>query len=222
MTEKEWLGCDDVVRMFQHLRPAPSKRKLRLYAAACCRHAWDAFPEGPCRRAVEVAEQLADGQAREKERRAALRALPKGADAYPVQNAVWAAECALARNLPKVLHADIHTSNAIARQRASGDFKLQVKLWQAALVTYSDLVRCLFGNPFRPPEIAPAVRAWHDGLLVATAQRMYESRDFGEMAVLADMLEEAGCRDARVLAHCRGPGPHTCGCFVVDHLLARE
>jgi hypothetical protein len=33
------------------------------------------------------------------------------------------------------------------------------------------------------------------------------------------MLEDAGCRDAQVLGHCRRPGPHAPGCFVVDALL---
>jgi hypothetical protein len=208
--------------MFHHLGRTLSRRKARLYAAACCRHAWDALPEGPCRQAVEVAERLADGQAKEKERLAALRALPQGADAHPIQSAVWAAECVVARHVPHVLQVGAHTSNAIAQQRAGGDRDLQMKLWNADLATYSALVRCIFGNPFRPPEIAPSLRTWHDGLLAATAQRIYESRDFVEMAVLADMLEDAGCQDTQALAHCRDPGPHARGCFVVDLLLARQ
>jgi hypothetical protein len=37
---------------------------------------------------------------------------------------------------------------------------------------------------------------------------------------MADMLEEADCREVQGLAHCRGTGPHARGCFVVDALLA--
>ena len=50
---------------------------------------------------------------------------------------------------------------------------------------------------------------------------MYESRDFAAMPVLADALEEAGCDHADVLAHCRGPGPHVRGCWVVDLVLGK-
>jgi hypothetical protein len=40
--------------------------------------------------------------------------------------------------------------------------------------------------------------------------------------VLADALEEAGCTDAALLDHLRGPGIHVRGCWVVDALTARS
>jgi hypothetical protein len=220
MTEKEWLACDDESEMVHHLGGTASKRKARLYAAACCRHAWDALPVGPCREAVEVAERLADGLAREKERLAALRPLKKNRS-HPIWNAVWAAKCAVARTTPHMLSAHLNTANLVAQHRAGRDGDIQNRLWELERATYPGLLRCIFGNPFRPAAIAPGVLAWHDGLLVAQAQRMYESRDFAEMAVTADMLEDAGCRDAQVLAHCRSPGGHARGCFVVDLLLGK-
>jgi hypothetical protein len=51
---------------------------------------------------------------------------------------------------------------------------------------------------------------------------MYESRDFSAMPILADALQDAGCEDESILAHCRGPGPHVRGCWVVDLVLGRE
>jgi hypothetical protein len=42
------------------------------------------------------------------------------------------------------------------------------------------------------------------------------------MGVLADALEEAGCDNADVLDHCRKPGEHVRGCWVIDHLLGKE
>ena len=42
------------------------------------------------------------------------------------------------------------------------------------------------------------------------------------MPILGDALEEAGCADADVLAHCRGNGPHARGCWLVDFLLKKE
>jgi hypothetical protein len=46
--------------------------------------------------------------------------------------------------------------------------------------------------------------------------------DKDRLAVLADALEDAGCDDAVLLDHLRGPGPHVRGCFVVDLLTGRE
>jgi hypothetical protein len=51
---------------------------------------------------------------------------------------------------------------------------------------------------------------------------MYESRDFSAMPILADALEDAGCENTDILDHCRGPGQHVRGCWVVDILLAIE
>ena len=84
------------------------------------------------------------------------------------------------------------------------------------------LLRDIIGDPFRPISLDPAWLTWHDGLLVSMARRMYDSRDFSDMPVLADALEEAGCANADILEHLRGPGSHVRGCWVVDALLARE
>ncbi|MDB5309075.1 MAG: hypothetical protein JWO38_3277 [Gemmataceae bacterium] len=37
--------------------------------------------------------------------------------------------------------------------------------------------------------------------------------------ILADALEDAGCADPVVLRHCRGPGPHVPGCWVLGLIL---
>lgn len=42
------------------------------------------------------------------------------------------------------------------------------------------------------------------------------------LPILADALEEAGCTDADILAHCRGPRSHVRGCWVIDLLLSKE
>jgi hypothetical protein len=84
------------------------------------------------------------------------------------------------------------------------------------------ILRDVFGNPFRPITINTAWLTWHDGLLVSMAQKLYESRDFSDMPVLADALEEAGCQDQDILGHCRSGGEHVRGCWVVDILLGKE
>ena len=55
-----------------------------------------------------------------------------------------------------------------------------------------------------------------------TAQAIYDDRALERLPVLADALEEAGCTDAAILEHCRGPGPHVRGCWVIDLLLGKE
>jgi hypothetical protein len=42
------------------------------------------------------------------------------------------------------------------------------------------------------------------------------------MPELADFLEEAGCANKVILGHCRGPGSHFRGCWLVDMLLSRD
>jgi hypothetical protein len=38
---------------------------------------------------------------------------------------------------------------------------------------------------------------------------------------LIDALEEAGCTNADILNHCRQPGEHVRGCWVVDLILGK-
>jgi hypothetical protein len=42
------------------------------------------------------------------------------------------------------------------------------------------------------------------------------------MPILADALEDAGCTNQDILAHCRAGGEHVRGCWVVDLLTGRE
>ena len=55
-----------------------------------------------------------------------------------------------------------------------------------------------------------------------TAQAIYDDRAVDRLPILADALEEAGCTDATILDHLRGPGPHVRGCWVLDLLLGKE
>ncbi|MFO0806292.1 MAG: hypothetical protein U0791_24575 [Gemmataceae bacterium] len=82
----------------------------------------------------------------------------------------------------------------------------------------SSIIRCIFGNPFRPISFSPE---WRTTTAVAIAQSMYDSRDFGPMPVLADALQDAGCEVPEIIDHCRGPGPHVRGCWVVDGVLGK-
>jgi hypothetical protein len=89
----------------------------------------------------------------------------------------------------------------------------------AELSAQADLLRDIFGNPFRPVTLSPS---WRTSTAMSLARQMYESREFGAMPILADALQDAGCDSDEVLKHCRGPGPHVRGCWVVDLVLDKE
>ena len=81
------------------------------------------------------------------------------------------------------------------------------------------VIRDIFGNPFRPATLDPS---WLTSTVVALARGIYEERAFDRMPILADALQDAGCDNEDVLNHCRGPGPHVRGCWVVDLVLGKE
>jgi len=77
MTEAEWLACGNPSLMLEFLRIRTGRaklgrllskleveRKLRLFLVGCCRHIWTLLTDPRSRRAVEVAEQYADGVAK--------------------------------------------------------------------------------------------------------------------------------------------------------------
>jgi hypothetical protein len=63
---------------------------------------------------------------------------------------------------------------------------------------------------------------WRTDTVIALAQQMYESRDFSALPILADALQDAGCDSPEILDHCRNPGPHTHGSWIVDLVLGKE
>jgi hypothetical protein len=251
MTEAEWFACDDPKPMMRLLRESASDRKWRLFGCASCRHIWHLLAGGPSRAAVEVAELFADGAAGEEELRAAYRAawevfqqLDAGvqdAEADGVADsgrdrstaAEAAAQVVMRRSGPPLkshlFPAGITASRAAGysvrpvweqdvqgRHRRTAAFVEREKAeqhWQASIL------RDIFGNPFRPVSFSPD---WRTSTAVALAQQMYDSRDYSAMPILADALQDAGCDNADVLDHCRGPGPHVRGCWVVDLVLGKE
>ena len=93
---------------------------------------------------------------------------------------------------------------------ARGDLDLEAE--------HAAFVHDIFGNPFRPVSFNPS---WATPTATALAARMYESRDFGALPILADALQDAGCEHPDVLDHCRNDPVHVRGCWVVDLLLGK-
>jgi hypothetical protein len=90
--------------------------------------------------------------------------------------------------------------------------------WRNERKVQAALVREVFGNPFRPVAPEPG---WRTETVLGLARAAYAGAS-EVLPLLADALEKAGCDSAEVLAHCRGPGSHVRGCWVVDWLLGKE
>jgi hypothetical protein len=221
MTEAEWLtGCDPQA-LLRDLMADRRDRKLRLFACACVRRVWPWVRDRRVRLALEVAERFADGGARWEElavaRHAAREATGRfGGARHPAEFAAfeaagfsaWFAAHHAAR---EALHA--------AQQTAWDVLGSTV----AAEEEQCRILRDLFGNPFRPPPVLdPLWAAWNGEAAGRLARAIYDGRRFEDLPVLADALEEAGCEDRLILAHCRDGGEHFRGCWVVDALTGRE
>jgi hypothetical protein len=229
MTEREWSACTDLNVMLNHLRGRVSDRKLRLFAVACCRHIWELLPDERSRSAVEVAEQYADGLASQRQRGAARAAALGAAGRYQRQEA-WAAYWAASRNLGDSIwntcEAAVEATARAAAFSAGAVGVDQAAAWDAARAAgarhQAALLREIFGNLQRSTGIDPSWLSWNDGLVRELARTVYEERRFDDLPILADALEEAGCIDQTLLAHCRSPAVHVRGCWAIDLLLGKE
>jgi hypothetical protein len=206
MTEAEWLISGDPDRMLQHLRGRSSDRKLRLFACACCRHIWDTLPDERCRQAVEVIERCADGLESTQKLEVAL------AEAEALEATASGPARAAARAVVSTWSTVEHARSAAAQPADDPEAERSIQ---------ASLNREVFGNPFRPAAIDPAWLTWNAGSVPKLAQSIYNDRAFDCIPALAQMLEDAGCTSAQILGHCRRPGTHVRGCWVVDALLGK-
>jgi hypothetical protein len=124
----------------------------------------------------------------------------------------------------EVANAVASTRNGVAGSVYDGNAYDQIA-WENEHKAQAVLLRCIFGNPFRPITLHPA---WLTPTIASLAQAIYGDRqlpsglfDNQRMGVLADALEEAGCDNAEVLSHLRGGGEHVRGCWVVDAVLGK-
>ncbi|HJT77955.1 MAG TPA: hypothetical protein VJ739_12200 [Gemmataceae bacterium] len=227
MTEEEWQECEYPGPMVSFLRNKVSVRKLRLFFCACCRSIWHVLDEPFLRRAVETAERHADGQAPDAELGAMQRELLLGPRFARPNARAEAVE-------PTVTQGVFHVGSLFAvadlayievtrqlfeqgRMHNPPDTRKRIQRSHAALL------RCVVGPlPFRTVPLNPAWLAWNDRTVLRLAQAVYDDRAFDRLPILADALEEAGCAEADILGHLRGPGPHARGCWVVDLLLTKN
>jgi hypothetical protein len=214
MTEAEWLACPDPWRHLWALPVKVSGRKHLLMAVACCRMLDRLLTDWRERRAVGLAEQFADGDASEEELSAAarpIRLFRKGS----ARHLAWLTARGRAREAASAAVELARRHHPRRHHRPDAPSPVATLPEQRVGL----LVRDIVGNPFRRPTISPDWLAWNGGTVGNIAWEIYDDRAFDHLPVLADALEDAGCADAELLCHCREPGDHVRGCWVIDLLL---
>jgi hypothetical protein len=222
-----------------------SDRKLRLFACACYHRIHHLLANGTAQAAVQVAERFADGMATAEElQHTQAHILAHGWGPSEALEGQWRASQDEEHGDMLVLHGPLALGFQVvlasapkAAYYASSNAYLTYAAvtnpdpasWDSAFLVsrvaeekvQADILRCLFGNPFRRVAIDPGWLRWNDATVPKVAQAIYDDRAFDRLPILADALEEAGCANAEMLRHCRGPGPHARGCWVVDLVLGK-
>lgn len=216
MTEAEWLACDDPIAMLDAVWRNVSARKLRHFAVACCRDLWPLLTDERSRAAVEIAERYAEGLVGREElgrARDHAREAHRRFNAFDQLRSWRAAGAVQDATRDNARSAALNAAAESSRAMNPSDMN---HFDEDAMRRRATFLRCIIGNPFRP-------QAWDSTWLmpsvVALAKAIYDGRSYDRLPELADALQEVGCEDAAILAHCREAGEHARGCWVVDAVL---
>jgi hypothetical protein len=231
MTEAEWRACANPKIMQEFFRGGLSPRKLRLFAVESIRPFWHLLIDPRSREAVILAEQVAEhpelSELLRPAHRQAWDAVPQlssdrgdhviaaHAAGRTVESDPVQASC-LAWNAISGLYADIREEQGTSEAER---YALHFKGKAEGERFLSELVRDIFGNPFRLVSFDPS---WLTSDVVALATGIYHDRAFDRLPILADALQDAGCGNDDILTHLRGPGPHVLGCWVIDLVLGKS
>lgn len=205
MTESEWLKDGDLGRMLGFLQGWAGDRKFRLFACACCRRIGPLLPNDECRRAVEIAEQFADGLVVTGDLEAAHQAASREGETEAGKAVLYATQVGLAyAGWDAAWYVAWYAAQAAVGRGADAI------AWEGERRTQAALLREIVGNPFQqafPPKRWPPE-------LVLLARKVYA----GQMpsVALADPLLELGFADWA--AHF-DQGEHPKGCWLLDLIL---
>ena len=211
---------------------AATPRALWLFHAACARRVADVLPDDNARSLIELTEQVADGVISiEQWGQAAYEVIDPYVGNERARDGAGGATFGLLMHLyPGEAGATRHVAGSVIEARAyraathGHPTAMTRDQWVAESVADEEaallrLFHCLFDGPDRSVRFLPE---WRTATVQALAEGIYAQQTFDRLPILADALQDAGCDAADVLAHCRGPGPHARGCWVIDRVLARQ
>src|SRR5262249_54202357 len=177
MTEAEWHGCVDPHALLRFLqkqtaRSAP-RRRLRLYLCGCCRLAWELAPPPDPYLVVDVVEAFADGLASldqvNRVRQALLDEPRRWVSAPPgLPYAIARLAASGNQRLWDAVHqvtallVGLRINGTLGRdpwQHPPNDWQEVKAKWNALrpgeYLRHTELVRCVFGDPFRAVKSDP-------------------------------------------------------------------
>ena len=199
--------------MLEYLRGKAGDRKVRLFAVACCLRVWKSLKHDAFRKAVEAAEKFADGlvdqDALTQVRQAALAVFADldgndngpgaalSAAGIPAQpdcstGEWWEDEFDRGDPLAPALLTSTHAARAAADEQGQS-LATERPAMYAEFRRQAGVVRCIFGNPFRPVTADPAWMAWNAGTVRKIAKAIYDER----LRAHADLGGRAGRRRLR-------------------------
>ncbi len=224
-----------------------SERKLRLLACALIRHMpyhpdgrtiWDLLPESEwfehqyykterpnLHEVIAVIERYADGHATVSEWEVACgrsyEAVRVAMGVTPLCSYEPSPDCWFVY-LPilMIYVATEHRPSELARWmfcfRDKFPDEYRVDLHPNNGVSICSLIRDSLMGPERRRPIRPE---WLTEPVKGLAAEAYENHRFDILPILGTTLEKAGCSDQAMLRHCREPGLHARGCWVLDRVL---
>ncbi len=226
MEERQWLRSASPTNMLRFLGESKkfSERKLRLFAYACCSRPpeLDDSQSSKAANALEVIERSADSKTMQRKLAATRKLAEPYADPplaedmfFELTVPAWCwwqavSQAAWRPGKPLPFHDALSAANWAT---SASENEKREKVSQARLL------RDIIGNPFRPVAVD---RNWQSITANKLADAIYAERAFDRLPILADALEDAGCTNTAILKHCRGPGPHVRGCWVVDLILGKS
>jgi hypothetical protein len=202
--------------MLEFLRGKASTRKLQLYVVACCRANWKFLSAEASRAAVEAAEREAEGLLSRDDLNNIYVAADEAYE-WTCKKHEYAPDAYGKKAPPEVRWAGIAAMSVIGEEENAAKAAVDVAI-ERELIALAELFRDIFA-PFHSTSTTSSV---FPDIVRNLAKTIYESGAFDRLPQLADALEDDGCTDATILEHCRGPGPHVRGCWVVDLLLGKS
>jgi len=199
MTEAEWIACNEPAQMYELLGVKVTERKRRLCECGLAQSTWI---DRRCLPAIRSIEGFADGHMDASQLADHIRTLRSVRSRVPRQ-------CEEESAISLLLAAATGCSLSFSYMTFGPDTKAR----QLAVI------RDILGNPFCPITLDSE---WLTLTVLRLANHIYDNRDFSTMPILADALQDAGCDNEDILNHCRQPGEHVRGCWVVDLVLGKS